>query len=407
MTEYNLFTLDFALLSEQKHDVPTAAIPCLHQFVALKKFEPEKNNQNGYTVPGEGSDGVRNLNDHVFDGNTTEAENSGESGNTEEYADECDGIMENDIEPGDGDLDNQITCPDSHDASLANHDGNLVNHDGNFVNHDGNHDVDLANHDGNFANHDGKPGNHDGNLDNCDGNLDNHSRNLKKCSHEDLNNVAESNSEGRSQSVATRPESCIHGENQDGKSNQLFEISSGEIEMTTTTKLSAYLGKLWEFQEMTSDEKQPLFSFCLNPDEDDVQEDSSEVVKTIPFLIQGVSPLGKVKDKCVINPAGKSPQSLLHEYCTKALKLKPMYKTVESGNLNNPFLAIVEINGLQYGSGMASSKKQARHIAAQATLEILMPGTFEKKIHIEQHLKVVHLNFLPGPFFKMLQHISS
>ena len=467
------------MLSEQKHDVPTAAIPCLHQFVALKKYEPEENNQNGYTVPGEGSDGVKNLSDHVFDGNTTEAEDSGENENSEEHADKCDGILENDIEPGDGNLDNQMTSPDSHDANLANHNADLADHDGNhdvdladhdvdladhYGNHDvdlANHDVDLANHDVDLADHDGKPGSHDGNhnvdLANHGGKPGSHDGNHndlvdhdgnhnvdfadhdgKPGSHDGNHNVdfanhdgkpgshdgkpvvdsvsnssnkqvlgnsdndggnAESNSEGRNQSLAARPESCIHGENQDGKSNHLFEISSGEIEMTTTTKLSAYLGKLWEFQEMTSDEKLPLFSFCSNHDEDDAQGDSSEVLKTIPFLIQGLSPFSKEKDKSVINPAGKSPQSLLHEYCTKILKLKPMYKTVESGNLNNPFLAIVEINGLQYGSGTASSKKQARHIAAQATMEVLMPGTFEKIIHIDEHLKVVHLNFLPGPFF--------
>ena len=459
-------------MSEQKHDVPTAAIPCLHQFVALKKYEPEENNQNGYTVPGEGSDGVKNLSDHVFDGNTTEAEDSGENENSEEHADKCDGILENDIEPGDGNLDNQMTSPDSHDANLANHNADLADHDGNhdvdladhnvdLANHDGNRDVHLANHDVDLADHDGKPGSHDGNhnvdLANHGGKPGSHDGNHndlvdhdgnhnvdfadhdgKPGSHDGNHNVdfanhdgkpgshdgkpvvdsvsnssnkqvlgnsdndggnAESNSEGRNQSLAARPESCIHGENQDGKSNHLFEISSGEIEMTTTTKLSAYLGKLWEFQEMTSDEKLPLFSFCSNHDEDDAQGDSSEVLKTIPFLIQGLSPFSKEKDKSVINPAGKSPQSLLHEYCTKILKLKPMYKTVESGNLNNPFLAIVEINGLQYGSGTASSKKQARHIAAQATMEVLMPGTFEKIIHIDEHLKVVHLNFLPGPFF--------
>lgn len=351
--------MDFALLSEQKHDVPTAAIPCLHQFVALKKFELEENNRNGYTVPGEGSDGVRNLNDHVFDGNTTEAENSGESENSvnsgesvnnEEHADKHNGILENDIEPVD-----------------SNHD---------------NHNVDL---------------------DNCDGNLGNHDTHLDKC-NDNLKNVGQtseptdgdSNHGNHGVDVDTvskeQVESNGEGTDREGSSNQLFEISLGKVEMITATKLSAYLGKLWEFQEMTAGEvKQPLLSFGLNQDKDDVQGVGSELLKTIPFLIQGCCPVSKARDKYVINTAGKSPQSLLHEYCTKVLKLKPMYKTVESGNSNNPFLATVEIDGLQYGSGTASSKKQARHIAAQGTLDVLMPGTYEKTMHIEQHLKVVHL----------------
>jgi len=45
------------------------------------------------------------------------------------------------------------------------------------------------------------------------------------------------------------------------------------------------------------------------------------------------------------------------------------------GHFSNPFdcSAVVEINGIEYGRGVGSSKKEAKSEAARLTLEILIP----------------------------------
>lgn len=53
-------------------------------------------------------------------------------------------------------------------------------------------------------------------------------------------------------------------------------------------------------------------------------------------------------------------------------------------NTATPYLAIVSIGNVQYGTGYGTSKKQAKHDAAKATLEILIP---EMKYKIEQDEK--------------------
>lgn len=311
------------------------------------------------------------------------------------------------------------TC-DGHDGGIGDHDGKLGNHDGNLGINDGNCD----NEDSNLGNQDG---NQDGNLGNQDGNHDTnpdkHESNLDYCTNPNtnLNNArsgnqsdslgnsgancygdperenmvnnncnsdcGESSSESLSNTLTEIPNNIIvHEQNVPAK--QLFEISSGEIEMSTATDLSYYLAKLWEFQLVThKNEKLPLINLPDSDKESDEQRNGpAEIHKTIPYLIHGAIPVGRNK-RSGINPAGKSPQSLLHEYCTRMLKVKPTYKTEESGNAKTPFMATVEIDGLQYGSGIAASKKQARHIAAQATMDIFLPGTFEKLRDVD-HLKI-------------------
>ena len=102
-----------------------------------------------------------------------------------------------------------------------------------------------------------------------------------------------------------------------------------------------------------------------------------------------------------MNPAGKSYVCILHEYVQHALKKQPCYQFKEIGMFSNPprlisyltdeilifnaenaatpYSATVLINGMQYGSGVGSSKKAAKAEAAKATLEVLIP---EMKVKI-------------------------
>ena len=102
-----------------------------------------------------------------------------------------------------------------------------------------------------------------------------------------------------------------------------------------------------------------------------------------------------------MNPAGKSYVCILHEYVQHALKKQPAYTFKEIGilecwlcigfvslfivksicsteNAATPYSATVLINGMQYGTGVGSSKKAAKAEAAKATLEVLIPQMKEK-----------------------------
>nr|SVE73508.1 EOG090X04U5 [Daphnia atkinsoni] len=80
----------------------------------------------------------------------------------------------------------------------------------------------------------------------------------------------------------------------------------------------------------------------------------------------------------IMNPAGKSYVCILHEYVQHALKKQPAYTFKEIENAATPYSATVLINGMQYGTGVGSSKKAAKAEAAKATLEVLIPQMKEK-----------------------------
>ena len=50
-------------------------------------------------------------------------------------------------------------------------------------------------------------------------------------------------------------------------------------------------------------------------------------------------------------------------------------------NAATPYSATVLINGMQYGTGVGSSKKAAKAEAAKATLQVLIPQMKEKIIN--------------------------
>ena len=81
----------------------------------------------------------------------------------------------------------------------------------------------------------------------------------------------------------------------------------------------------------------------------------------------------KSKKDWVLNPAGKSTICILHEYLQHSVKKAPTYKYQEMDSSTTPYSAVVEINGIEYGRGAGSSKKEAKSEAARLTLEILIP----------------------------------
>nr|CAG4644734.1 EOG090X04U5 [Leptodora kindtii] len=87
---------------------------------------------------------------------------------------------------------------------------------------------------------------------------------------------------------------------------------------------------------------------------------------------------GGSRREWIMNPAGKSYVCILHEYVQHALKKQPCYQFKEIENAATPYSATVLINGMQYGSGVGSSKKAAKAEAAKATLEVLIPQMKEK-----------------------------
>lgn len=79
------------------------------------------------------------------------------------------------------------------------------------------------------------------------------------------------------------------------------------------------------------------------------------------------------KREFIMNPCGKSPVCILHEYVQHTLRVQPKYVFKELENASNPYGAVVVIDDIEYGCGYGSSKKQAKSAAAKAALEILIP----------------------------------
>ncbi|KAL1130323.1 hypothetical protein AAG570_013261, partial [Ranatra chinensis] len=102
--------------------------------------------------------------------------------------------------------------------------------------------------------------------------------------------------------------------------------------------------------------------------------------KLIKFPIQNPDdgPNAKPKGEWIMNPDGKSYICILHQYVQHALKKQPVYEFRALENPSTPYSATVVINGMKYGYGTGTSKKQAKLAAAKASLEILIPEMREK-----------------------------
>lgn len=72
--------------------------------------------------------------------------------------------------------------------------------------------------------------------------------------------------------------------------------------------------------------------------------------------------------------------------CVNIRHIKVLCGVLE--NAQTPYGATVVINGVEYGTGYASSKKAAKNEAAKATLGILIPEL--KKVTDESHQPDIH-----------------
>ncbi|CAH0388010.1 unnamed protein product [Bemisia tabaci] len=98
---------------------------------------------------------------------------------------------------------------------------------------------------------------------------------------------------------------------------------------------------------------------------------------TLPFFT-GTDPDNTVKKEWIINPNDKSYICILHRYLQQILKAQPQYEFKELENAKAPYMAIVKINGMQYGTGMGASKKFAKTEAAKNTLQVFFPQMKDK-----------------------------
>ena len=147
------------------------------------------------------------------------------------------------------------------------------------------------------------------------------------------------------------------------------------LESVGAKELGVYLSNIWEFQPLTSDQEKNAVIF--QPQVlDDLQLPPS--LECQPYAVKGTKN-GKQSGKdLVLNAGGKTPVAILHEYCQRALKTKPLYLSSECVNPDTPFMAEVQIDGIKYGSGIGANKKVAKQIAAESALEVLLPGVFSK-----------------------------
>lgn len=97
-----------------------------------------------------------------------------------------------------------------------------------------------------------------------------------------------------------------------------------------------------------------------------------------PILSNDQNVSSRSRKQWILNPNGKSFVCILHEYVQHALKKQPTYEFKELENAATPYSATVCVNGVKYGTGYGTSKKQAKAEAAKETLEILIPDMKEK-----------------------------
>lgn len=151
--------------------------------------------------------------------------------------------------------------------------------------------------------------------------------------------------------------------------------SSTALELVDAGDLGMYLSSIWEYQALTSDQER--YAVIAQPQVvDDLELPPS--LECQPYPVKCAENKRQTGKDCLLNAGGKTPVAILHEYCQRVLKTKPVYLASECENADTPFMAEVQIGEIKYGSGMGSSKKLARQIAAEFALEVLLPGVYTK-----------------------------
>ncbi len=77
---------------------------------------------------------------------------------------------------------------------------------------------------------------------------------------------------------------------------------------------------------------------------------------------------------------------ILHEYLQQSLKTHPTYTYSSTDSSNMPYRATVVIQGVEYGTGVGSSKKIAKMEAATRSLDILIPDFSKQKEEMESQM---------------------
>lgn len=147
------------------------------------------------------------------------------------------------------------------------------------------------------------------------------------------------------------------------------------LDLIDSKELGSYLSNIWEFQPLTHDQEKNAVIFQPQV-EDDLELPAS--LECQPYALKAPENAKQSGKDLMLNAGGKTPVAILHEYCQRALKTKPVYLTSECENADKPFMSEVQIDGIKYGSGTGSNKKLAKQIAAECTLEVLLPGVFKK-----------------------------
>lgn len=178
-------------------------------------------------------------------------------------------------------------------------------------------------------------------------------------------------------------EDCSSSKQQEGlgsetsmKPGKLVEERNGPLlDLVDAKELGSYLSSLWEFQSLTQDQEKNAVIFQPQVS-DDVELPVS--LECQLYALKGPDNSKQSGKDLLLNPGGKTPVALLHEYCQRTFKTKPVYLSSECESAQTPFMAEVQIDGIKYGIGTGSNKKVAKQVAAEATLEVLMPGVFNK-----------------------------
>ena len=161
-----------------------------------------------------------------------------------------------------------------------------------------------------------------------------------------------------------------------GIESSITDNSTAHVEVVDSDELGVYLSHLWEFQLLSSEQEQNAVDVIQPEVVHELELPAS--LECLPYSVRGVDSGKQHNKEWNLRTNGKTPVAILHEFCQRILKTKPIYLLSECDNPDTPFVAEVEIDGIKYGSGTASNKKVARQIAAEGALEVLMPGNYQK-----------------------------
>ena len=121
-----------------------------------------------------------------------------------------------------------------------------------------------------------------------------------------------------------------------------------------------YLGRIFTFEELKKEYQRglPLFT--------DKEFDEK-------FILNSEN-----QRKKKLYPVQKNPLQKLYEYCQQHFKTALTFSKLDEG-LSDSFCVEVVVGSLHYGVGRGDNKKNAKHSAAQVTLEIMDPKSYPQE----------------------------